>query len=54
MLYIDMLEYDIRSGAPLEILSKLLLRHSNLSTIQKYLRKISDVEAMHWIDNLHG
>ena len=54
MLYIDMLEYDSRSGAPLEIDSKLLLRHSNLSATQKYSGKISDVEAMRWINNLHG
>ena len=54
MLYIDMLEYDSRSGAPLEIVSIMLLRHSNLSTTQKYLGKISDAEAMRWIDILHG
>jgi integrase/recombinase XerD len=54
MLYIDMLEYDSRSGAPLEIVSKLLLRYSNLTITQKYLEKISDAEAIRWIDNLHG
>lgn len=43
-----------RSETPLEIVSKVLLRHSNLSTTQRYLGKISDVEAMRWIDNLHG
>jgi integrase len=46
--------YASRSGTPLEIVSKVLLRHSNLSTTQRYLGKISDAEAMHWIDNLHG
>jgi len=46
--------YASRSGTPLEIVSKLLLRHSNLSTTQRYLGKVSDVEAMRWIDNLHG
>jgi len=46
--------YASRSGTPLEIVSKVLLRHSNLSTTQRYLGKISDVEAMRWIDNLHG
>jgi len=46
--------YASRSGMPLEIVSKVLLRHSNLSTTQRYLGKISDVEAMRWIDNLHG
>jgi len=46
--------YASRSGTPLEIVSKVILRHSNLSTTQRYLGKVSDVEAMKWIDNLHG
>ena len=46
--------YASRSGTPIEIVSKVLLRHSNLSTTQRYLGKISDAEAMRWIDNLHG
>ena len=46
--------YASRSGTPLEIVSKVLLRHSNLSITQRYLGKISDVEAMRWIDKLHG
>ena len=46
--------YASRSGTPLEIVSKILLRHANLSTTQRYLGKISDVEAIRWIDNLHG
>ena len=46
--------YASRSGVPIEIVSKVILRHSNLSTTQRYLGKISDVEAMKWIDNLYG
>ena len=46
--------YASRSGTPLEIVSKVLLRQSNLSTTQIYLGKVSDVEAIRWIDNLHG
>ncbi len=46
--------YASRSGTRFEIVSKVLLRHSNLSTTQRYLGKISDAEAMRWIDNLHG
>ena len=46
--------YASRSGTPFEIVSKVLLRHSNLSTTPRYLGKISDAEAMRWIDNLHG
>jgi len=43
-----------RSGVPIEIVSKVILRHANLSTTQRYLGKISDVEAMRWIENLYG
>ena len=46
--------YASRSGTPLEIVSKIILRHANLSTTQLYLGKISDTEAIKWIDNLHG
>ena len=46
--------YASRSGTPLEIVSKVLLRHANLSTTQRYLGRISDVEAIRWMDNLHG
>jgi len=35
-------------------ISKVLRRHSNLSTTQIYLGKIIDVEAIRCIDNLHG
>ena len=46
--------YASRSGTPLEIVSKVLFRHANLSTTQIYLGKVSDVEAIRWIDNLHA
>jgi integrase/recombinase XerD len=46
--------YASRSGVPIEIISKIILRHANLSTTERYLGKISDVEAMKWIDNLYG
>jgi integrase/recombinase XerD len=46
--------YASRSGTPLEIVSKIILRHSNLATTQLYLGKVSDLVAMRWIDNLHG
>lgn len=45
--------YASRAGTPIEIVSKVILRHSNLSTTQRYLGKVSDQEAMHWIENLH-
>jgi len=43
-----------RAGTPLEIVSKIILRHSNLSITQRYLGKVSDIEAMRWIDSIHG
>ena len=46
--------YASRCGVPLEIVSKVILRHSNLSTTQMYLGKISDTEAMKWIENLYA
>jgi integrase/recombinase XerD len=46
--------YASRSGVPIEIVSKVILRHSNLSPTQRYLGKISDIEAMKWIDKLYA
>lgn len=46
--------YASRSGVPVEIVSKIILRHSNLSTTQRYLGKVSDNEAIRWIENLYG
>jgi integrase len=45
--------YASRSGVPIEVVSKVILRHTNLSTTQLYLGKISETEAMNWIDNLY-
>ena len=42
-----------RSGLPIEIISKVILRHANLSTTQRYLGTISDVEAIRWIENIY-
>ncbi len=46
--------YASRNGTPLEIISKVILRHANLSTTQRYLGKVSEPEAMRWIENLYG
>jgi integrase len=45
--------YASRSGVPIEIVSKIILRHANLSTTQEYLGKISDDEALRWIETLY-
>ena len=46
--------YASRSGTPLEIVSKVLLRHSNLSTTPIHHGKVSDIEAIRWIDHLYA
>jgi integrase/recombinase XerD len=46
--------YASRNGVPLKIISKIILRHQDLKTTQVYLGKISDTEAIRWMDILHG
>jgi integrase len=43
-----------RSNVPLEIISKVILRHSSLQTTEIYLGKVSDTEAIRWIENLYA
>ena len=42
-----------RSGVPVEIVSKVILRHSNLATTQIYLGRVSDDEAFKWIEDIN-
>ncbi len=46
--------YASRNGIPLEVVSKVLLRHQDIKTTQMYLGKITDTEAIKWMDVLHG
>jgi len=46
--------YASRNGVPLEIISKVILRHQDLKTTQMYLGRISETEALRWMDVLHG
>jgi len=46
--------YASRNGVPLEIISKVILRHQDLKTTQVYLGKVSDSKAIRWMDVLHG
>jgi len=46
--------YASRSGVPIEIISKIILRHASLAITQRYLGKVSDAEAIKWIENLYG
>ena len=43
-----------RNGIPLEVASKVLLRHQDIKTTQMYLGKITDMEAIKWMDVLHS
>ena len=45
--------YASRNGVPLEIISKVILRHQDLKTTQMYLGKVSDSEAIRWMDVLY-
>jgi acyl-CoA synthetase (AMP-forming)/AMP-acid ligase II len=42
-----------RSGTPIEIVSKVILRHASLSTTQRYLGKVSDAEGLRWIETVY-
>jgi integrase len=46
--------YASRNEVPLEIVSKVILRHQDLKTTQIYLGKVSEHEAIRWMDILHG
>jgi integrase/recombinase XerD len=46
--------YASRNGVPLEIVSKVIPRHQDLKTTQIYLGKVSEQEAIRWMDILHG
>jgi integrase len=45
--------YASRSGTPIKIVRKVILRHADLSTTQ-YLGKVNDTEAIRWIETLYG
>ena len=46
--------YASRSATHIEIVSKVILRHADLSTTQRYLGKVNDTEAIRWIETLYG
>ena len=43
-----------RPGTPIKIVSKAILRHAHLATTQRYLGKVTEVEAVRWIENLYA
>ena len=45
--------YASRNGLPLEVISEVILRHQDLKTTQAYPGRISEAEALHWMDVLH-
>jgi len=46
--------YASRSGTPIEIISEVILRRADLSTTQRYLGKVNEVEAIRWLENMYG
>jgi len=46
--------YASRNGVPLEIVSEVTLRHQDLKTTQAYLGRVTESEAIRWMDDLHG
>jgi integrase len=46
--------YACCSGVPLEISAKVILRHQDLKTTQTYLGRVTESEAIRWMDLLHG
>jgi len=45
--------YASRNGVPLEIVSKVILRHQDIKNTQVYLGKVTEAEAIRWMDVLH-
>ena len=43
-----------RNGVPLEIISKVLLRHQDLKMTQVYLGRVTELEAIRWMGFLNG
>jgi integrase len=43
-----------RNGIPLEVVSKVLLSHQDIKTTRMSLEKVTDTEAIRWMDVLHG
>lgn len=43
-----------RGGTPLEIVSKVILRHADLATTQRYLGEVSETEAYRWIEQINN
>jgi hypothetical protein len=44
----------VQIGNSYKIVSKVILGHAILATTQRYLGKVTDLEAMRWIESLHG
>jgi len=42
-----------RSNIPLEVVSKVILRHADISTTQRYLGTIDPSEASRWVEHLN-
>jgi integrase/recombinase XerD len=45
--------YASQNGVPLEIVSKVIPRHQDLKTTQVYLGRVTESDAIRWMDVLH-
>ncbi len=43
-----------RAGVALELISKVILRHADIATTQRYLGEVSAAEGRHVMESLHG
>lgn len=46
--------YASRSGTPMEIVRKVILRHADLPVTQRYLGNVNASEAIRWMETLYG
>ena len=43
-----------RANSKENTVNKVILRHTDFSTTQRYLGKVNDTEAIRWIETLYG
>jgi hypothetical protein len=54
IIYNSAKEEYFNHGVPLEIVPKVILRYRGLKKTQIYVGKVSEHEAIRWMDILHG
>jgi len=44
----------IQLSTVIETVGKVILRHADIATTQRYLGKVNDTKATRWIETLYG